>query len=71
VVHLEGELLQPPRDLDRPSLVAEVALELTDDGRRGVGRELDRTLDVEAIGSPRLRKRLARYFTRFRYISAS
>jgi hypothetical protein len=51
LVDFEGKLLQAPRDLDGPSFVAEVPLELADDRRSGVGRELDLTLDIEAIDS--------------------
>src|SRR5918996_3120364 len=43
------QLLEPTRDAHRPALVAEVALDLADDVRRGVGGELDAALDVEAV----------------------
>ena len=43
------ELLQPPRDGDRPDPVAEMALELADDGREDVGDELDVAIEVEAV----------------------
>ncbi len=45
----ELELLQPARNPDGPALVAEVPLDLADDGRRGVGGELDGALEVEAV----------------------
>ena len=43
------ELLQPARDPDRPALVAEVPLDLADDRRGRVGRELDPALEVEPV----------------------
>ena len=43
------ELLQAARDAHRPALVAEVALDLPEDVRRGVGRELDVPVHVEAV----------------------
>src|SRR5438128_10233748 len=43
------QLLQSPRHLDRPALVAEMPLYLADDRGRGVGREFDAALDVEAV----------------------
>src|SRR5205085_3588017 len=42
-------LLETPRHLDRPALVAKVALDLTDDRRRGKGREFESTLRLEAL----------------------
>src|SRR4051794_41462398 len=45
----ELELLQSARDPDGPALVAEVPLDLTDDRRRRVRRELDAALEVEAV----------------------
>ena len=45
----EIEFLQAARHLDRPAFVAKVALDLADDRRRRVGRELDAALEVEAI----------------------
>jgi hypothetical protein len=41
--------LQAPRNLDRPALVAEVALDLTHDRRGRIRRELDAALEIEAI----------------------
>jgi hypothetical protein len=49
LVERQVELLEPAGDPHRPALVAEVALELADDGRRGIGRELDLALQVEAV----------------------
>ena len=46
---LHPQLLQPPRHPDRPALVAEVALDLADDRRGGVRRELDAAVGVEAV----------------------
>ena len=46
---LNVELLEPARDAHRPALVAEVALDLADDVRRRVGRELDAAVDVEPV----------------------
>ena len=48
-VDAEVQLLQPARHLDRPALVAEIALDLADDRRRGVGRKLDAAFEVEAV----------------------
>ena len=48
-VDAEVEFLQAARHLDRPAFVAEVALDLADDRRRRVGRELDAALEVEAV----------------------
>ncbi len=46
---LEAQFLQPPGHAHGPAAVAEVTLDLADDGRRGVGRELDAALGVEAV----------------------
>jgi hypothetical protein len=43
------ELLEAARDADRPALVAEVPLDLPDDVRRRVRRELDAPIDVKAV----------------------
>ena len=48
-VDREVELLQPARHLDRPALVAKVALDLADDRRRRIGRELDAAFEIEAV----------------------
>ena len=46
---LHPQLLEPPRHPDRPALVAEVALDLADDRRGGVRRELDAALGLEPV----------------------
>ena len=46
---LHPQLLEPPRHPDRPALVAEVALDLADDRRRRVRRELDAARRLEAV----------------------
>src|SRR3954454_4321251 len=46
---LHVQLLQAARDTHRPAAVAEVALDLADDVRRCVRRELDAAREVEAI----------------------
>src|SRR5207253_1208631 len=57
---LHGQLLDEPRELDvellqaarhthRPALVAEVALDLADDVRRRIRRQLDAALEVETV----------------------
>src|SRR3954468_15831756 len=46
---LHVQLLQPARHAHRPALVAEVALDLADDVRRRVGRQLDAPVEVEAV----------------------
>src|SRR5207253_2816644 len=46
---LDVQLLQAARDAHRPALVAEVALDLADDVRRRVRRQLDAAVEVEAI----------------------
>jgi hypothetical protein len=48
---VEGRLqfLCAPRDVDEPPGVAEVPLQLAQDGRRGVRRELEATLGIEAV----------------------
>src|ERR687891_352117 len=43
------QLLEAARYAHRPALVAEVALDLPDDVRRRIGRELDAAVDVEAV----------------------
>ena len=48
-VDLQRELLQVARDAHRPRPVAEVALDLAEDGRHGVAREGDLALEVEAL----------------------
>src|SRR5581483_6813140 len=48
-VDREVQLLQPARHLDRPALVAEIALDLADDRRRRVRRELHAALEIEAV----------------------
>ena len=45
----QPQLLEPARHPDRPALVAEVALDLADDRRRGVRRELHAALGVEPV----------------------
>ena len=45
----EAQLLHAPRDVQRPGAVAEVALDLADDRRHRVRRELDAALGVEAL----------------------
>ena len=45
----EAQLLHAPRDVHRPGAVAEVALDLADDRRHGVRRELDAALEVEPL----------------------
>ena len=45
----DAELLQAPRDVHRPGLVAEVPADLADDRRHRVARELDPAVDVEAV----------------------
>ena len=49
LVHLGGQLLQAPRHAHGPALVAEVALDLAHDGRRGERRELEPTRQVEPV----------------------
>ena len=46
---LQAQLLHPPRDVEGPGAVAEVALDLADDRRHRVRRELHAALDVEAL----------------------
>ena len=46
---LDVQLLEPAGHAHRPALVAEVALDLADDVRRRVGRELDAAVEVEAV----------------------
>src|SRR6266516_4067736 len=46
---LNVQLLQAARHPHRPALVAEVALDLADDVRRRVGRQLDPSVEVEAV----------------------
>src|SRR5512132_412222 len=43
------QLLEAARHADRPTLVAEMALDLSDDVRGRVGRQLDAAVDVEAV----------------------
>ena len=45
----EAQLLHAARDVQRPGAVAEVPLDLADDRRHRVGRELDAALGVEAL----------------------
>ena len=45
----QRELLHPPRHMDAPRAVAEVAADLADDRRHGIGGELDATLELEAV----------------------
>ena len=47
--HRRVQLLERARHADRPALVAEVALDLADDVRRGVGGERDLALELEAV----------------------
>src|SRR5215469_11979713 len=47
----EVELLQAARHFDRPALVAEVTLDLADDRRRRIRRELDAAFVIEAVDS--------------------
>ena len=49
VVDLHHALLHPARDVDRPAVVAEVALELAEHRRHGVGGERRLARGVEAI----------------------
>src|SRR5260370_13948496 len=53
IVHVlvQGQLefLPPPRAADRPALVREMPLDLPDDGRRGVGGELDAAAEIEPV----------------------
>src|SRR4051812_34803992 len=46
---LHVQLLEPARHPHRPALVAEVPLDLADDVRRRVGRQLDAAVEVEAV----------------------
>src|SRR5439155_13076730 len=46
---LDVQLLQPARNAHRPALVAEVTLDLADDVRRRIRRQLDAALEVEAV----------------------
>src|SRR3954471_11071863 len=46
---LHVQLLQPARHAHRPALVTEVALDLADDVRRRVCRQLDAAIQVEAV----------------------
>ena len=46
---LHVQFLEPARHAHRPALVAEVALDLADDVRRRVGRQLDAAVEVEAV----------------------
>ena len=48
-VDLQRELLQVARDAHRPGAVAEVALDLAEDGRHRVAGERDLALEVEAV----------------------
>ena len=45
----EIEFLQAARNLDRPSFVAEIALDLADDRRRRIRREFDAAFEIEAV----------------------
>jgi len=45
----EVEFLQPARNLDRPAFIAEITLDLADDRRRRVRRELHAAFEIEAI----------------------
>ena len=45
----DGQLLEVARDADRPALVAEVPLELTEDGRHGERRERGLAGGIEAV----------------------
>ena len=46
---LEAAVLQPARDMQRPGLVAEVALELAEDGRHREAGELGAATGLEAV----------------------
>src|SRR5947207_8776423 len=46
---LDVQLLQAARNAHRPALVAEVPFDLADDVRRGVRRQLDAAVEVEAV----------------------
>src|SRR5205814_2223104 len=48
-VHLEDALLQRPRDSRRPAVVAEVALQLSEDAWDGEARERDPARRVEPV----------------------
>ena len=48
-VDLQRELLQVARHAHRPRAVAEVALDLPEDGRHRIARERDLALEVEAV----------------------
>src|SRR5262245_41448794 len=43
------QLLQPPRNRDRPASVAEVPLQLPDDGREDVRHQLHFAIEIEAL----------------------
>src|SRR5690349_8355042 len=49
LVELERELLQIARDANRPAVVAEIALELAEDGRHREAREGEAAARIEAI----------------------
>src|SRR5680860_1236253 len=49
LVQTDVEVLQRPRDLDRPALVPEVALDLAENGGCGVGGEFHPAGDVETV----------------------
>ena len=46
---LQAQLLHSPRHVDGPRAVSEVALDLADDRRHRIRRELHATVDVEAL----------------------
>ena len=48
-VHLHPQLVQPARYVDGADVVAEVPLDLADDGRHREGRELHAAVGVEAV----------------------
>ena len=48
-VQTDVQVLKGPRHLDRPALVAEVALDLAQDGRGGIRGELHPSAEIEAI----------------------
>jgi hypothetical protein len=53
----KNEILKPPRDVDTPAVIAEVALEVTGDGGDGVGgeRAARRIVPVDRFDQPESR----------------
>ena len=48
-IDAELEVLDRPWHVDRPAVVAEVALDLADDGRHGERREREPTIGIEPV----------------------